>query len=99
MDAAASSLSLFHYLVTTFGEQVDIVPSTKAILVHLSHAIEDIMLCRQLPALLFAGFQNGSRWYEEAQRYGELAGIAQHVCIFAASRADCQGDLCRACCG
>jgi hypothetical protein len=48
MDAASSNRSLFDYLVITLGEQIDIVPSTTAMLVHLSHAIEDTILRRLL---------------------------------------------------
>jgi hypothetical protein len=44
MDAAAIKISLFDHLVTSFGERIEILPSTKATLVHLSHAIEDLVL-------------------------------------------------------
>jgi PAS domain S-box-containing protein len=83
MDAAAIKISLFDHLVTSFGERIDILPSAKAILVHLSHAIEDLVVRRRLPALVFTGFQENIRWNDQAERYRELVGVAQHVCIFA----------------
>src|SRR5262245_57783936 len=83
MDAAAIKVSLFHYLTTGFAERIEILPSSKAILVHLSHTIEDMMLRRRLPALLFSGFQESSYWQSETERYRQLVGVARQVCIFA----------------
>jgi signal transduction histidine kinase/DICT domain-containing protein/ActR/RegA family two-component response regulator len=52
-------------------------------LVHLSHALEDIVLRERIPALLFTGFQESGHWRKETARYRALAEVAQQVCIFA----------------
>jgi signal transduction histidine kinase/CheY-like chemotaxis protein len=86
MDAAGTRVSLFEQLTTYFGERVEILPSTKAVLVHLSHTIEDIVLHRRLPALLFTGFQESNHWRGETERYRKLVGVADLVCVFAGGR-------------
>ena len=76
-------LSLFNLLREEFGTTLQPLQCTKATLVHLSHTLEDMVLTRKLPALLFTGFQESSHWREETERYRALAEIAQQVCIFA----------------
>lgn len=76
-------ISLFNLLREEFGEQLQPLMCTKATLVHLSHTLEDLVLTRRIPALLFTGFQESSHWREETERYRALAEIAQQVCIFA----------------
>lgn len=76
-------ISLFNLLREEFGSTLQPLQCTKATLVHLSHTLEDLVLTRQLPALLFTGFQESSHWREETERYRALAEIAQQVCIFA----------------
>ncbi|NDJ60588.1 MAG: hypothetical protein GYB67_05645, partial [Chloroflexi bacterium] len=53
-------------------------------MVHISHTLEDIVLTRRIPAMIFTGFQESSHWRQETQRYRALARVAQQVCIFAA---------------
>ena len=77
------NLSLFNLLREEFGTTLQPLQCTKATLVHLSHTLEDLVLTRKLPALLFTGFQESSHWREETERYRALADIAQQVCIFA----------------
>lgn len=76
-------ISLFSLLHREFGATHPLLQCSKATLVHVSHAIEDLVLTRNLPALLFTGFQESSHWSKETERYRALAGIAQQVCIFA----------------
>ncbi|MBC8163886.1 MAG: hypothetical protein H7Z42_21975 [Roseiflexaceae bacterium] len=85
MKSGQSSIdiSLFNLLREEFGNTLQPLQCTKATLVHLSHTLEDLVLTRRLPALLFTGFQESSHWREETERYRALADIAQQVCIFA----------------
>ncbi|MBC7870228.1 MAG: PAS domain-containing protein, partial [Chitinophagaceae bacterium] len=75
--------SLFELLKSELGETLPIAHCTKATLVYLSHALEDLVLKNKMPALFFTGFQESSHWREETQRYQELVEIAHQVCIFA----------------
>ncbi len=77
------SLSIFAALQNTLGDQLPTVSLTKATLVHLSHTLEDFVLKRKMPAMLFTGFQESSHWRTETERYRELADVAMQVCIFA----------------
>lgn len=52
----------------------------------MSHAIEDLVLTRDLPAMFFTGFQESSHWREETERYRAIASVAQQVCIFAGGK-------------
>lgn len=79
----ALPLSLFNLLRQQFGNDLQPLRCTKATLVHVSHTLEDLVLTRQIPAVLFTGFQESSHWREETERYRALAEIAQQVCIFA----------------
>jgi len=76
-------LSLFTLLKHELGETLPIANCTKATLVYLSHALEDLVLTRKLSGLIFTGFQESSHWREETQRYQALVEIAHQVCIFA----------------
>jgi DICT domain-containing protein len=67
------------------SDQVSLL--SKATLVDMSHAIEDIVLEERLAALVFTGFQKSTHWEEEVRRYRDLAQVARSVCIFA------RGDL------
>jgi DICT domain-containing protein len=77
------NLSLFQLLRDEFGTLLEPLRCSKATLVHLSHTLEDLVLTRHIPALLFTGFQESSHWREETERYRALAAVAQQVCIFA----------------
>ena len=79
-------VSLFNLLRVEFGEQLQPLMCTKATLVHLSHTLEDLVLTKRIPALLFTGFQESSHWRKETERYRALAEIAQQVCIFAGGK-------------
>jgi rsbT co-antagonist protein RsbR len=83
MSQAELPVSLFARLRSSFGESLAPLRCTKATLVHISHAIEDLVLRDRLPAVLFTGFQESSHWRKETERYRALASVAQQVCIFA----------------
>lgn len=85
-DTAPVTISLFNLLKNEFGKQLQPLLCTKATLVHLSHTLEDLVLTKRIPALLFTGFQESSHWREETERYRALAEIAQQVCIFAGGK-------------
>lgn len=55
---------------------------SKATLVHLSHTLEDMILSRGIPAMLFTGFQESSYWRSESERYQQISEVARMVCIF-----------------
>ncbi len=76
-------LSLFELLHAELGDSVPIIKLSKATLVSISHTLEDHVLRKRLPALLFTGFQESSYWREETERYLALAEVARQVCIFA----------------
>lgn len=76
-------ISLFTHLQHHFSDRLQLLHCTKATLVHVSHTLEDLVLQRKLPAILFTGFQESSHWREETERYRALAEVAQQVCIFA----------------
>lgn len=82
MDADAT-LSLFTLLTQNLGPPLVPIQATKATLVDVSHALEDLVLTERLPAMIFTGFQESSHWREETARYRELAGVAHQICIFA----------------
>lgn len=75
--------SVYHLIKQQLGEDAPTLMCSKATLVHISHTLEDLVLKRRLPALLFTGFQESSHWRQETERYRELAAVAQQVCIFA----------------
>ncbi len=77
------SLSLFKHLEAALGTLIQPVRCSKATLVHLSHTLEDLVLSKRLPALVFTGFQESAYWRQETERYRALADVAQQVCIFA----------------
>ena len=81
-DQQPLNLSLFDLLIDHLGHTLPVVRATKTTLVHLSHALEDIVLEDRLPALVFTGFQESSYWAKETARYKELAAHARQVCIF-----------------
>lgn len=76
-------VSLFEHLQQHFSDRLTLLNCTKATLVHISHTLEDLVLKRRIPAILFTGFQESSHWREETERYRALAEVAQQVCIFA----------------
>lgn len=83
MAADALEISLFALIQKHFGTELALLHCTKSTLVHVSHTIEDLVLSRRIPAILFTGFQESSHWREETERYRALATVAQQVCIFA----------------
>lgn len=74
--------SLYNRLLETLGERLTVTTCSKATLVHISHALEGTILNRRIPALLFTGFQLSSYWYQETERYLELAQVARQIGIF-----------------
>ncbi len=78
-----SHISIFETLKRDLGDRLNAVALTKATLVHLSHTLEDFVIRRHLPALIFTGFQESSHWREETKRYRALAEVAMEICIFA----------------
>lgn len=85
--APPSALSLFNTLHQGLATELTMLRCTKATLVHVSHALEDIVLNYALKAVMFTGFQDSAHWREEIERYRALADSVQQVCIFAS------GDL------
>lgn len=75
--------SLFNKVRQKLNPSLPVIRCTKATLVHLSHTLEDLVLSRRRPAMIFAGFQESTYWRAETERYQELAQVAQQVCIFA----------------
>ncbi len=76
-------LHLFSKLRTVISDDIQIIQATKATLVHISHALEDIVLNHNIPALIFTGFQESSYWNQETERYRGLSKVANQICIFA----------------
>jgi signal transduction histidine kinase/DICT domain-containing protein len=83
MSTTDTRQSLYNHLQAQLDGVLPIVRLTKATLIHLSHTLEDIVLTRQLPALVFTGFQESSHWKQEAERYEQISNVAQQICIFA----------------
>jgi signal transduction histidine kinase/CheY-like chemotaxis protein/DICT domain-containing protein len=81
-QTAPTPVSLFNLVQQRLGSDVSAVPCTKATLAHWSHTLEDLVLQRRIPAMIFRGFNESSHTYEETERCGVLAEIAQQVCIF-----------------
>lgn len=76
--------SLFVMLLYEFKrQQVPVIRCTKSTLVHVSHALEDLVLSQNIPAMLFTGFQESAYWEQETQRYLELAKVTRQLCVFA----------------
>lgn len=80
---SAVHVSLFATLQRDLGQSVPTFTASKATLVDVSHTLEDCIIENRLPSVLFTGFQESSHWREETERYLELAGIANQICIFA----------------
>ncbi len=76
-------VSLFNHIQDSTNDSLPIIRCTKRTLVHLSHALENIVLQDKIPALIFTGFQESSHWREETKRYEELSGVVKQICIFA----------------
>ena len=86
-------ISIFQALKDTLGDELTTSTLTKATLVHVSHTLEDFVLSRNLPALIFTGFQESSHWQQETERYRELAEVAMQVCIFAGKPLPADRDI------
>ncbi|MEB3230752.1 MAG: DICT sensory domain-containing protein [Leptolyngbyaceae bacterium] len=56
----------------------------KNTLVALCHALEDSILTSDCQPLMIAAFQQGKWYLQEADRYGEIAEVAENVVIMAA---------------
>ena len=56
---------------------------SKATLVQLSHALENLVLSRHVPAMVFTGFQESGYWQPASKRYQALAQVVRQLCIFA----------------
>lgn len=76
-------VSLFDLLRNALDDSAPVLNFSKPTLVHLSHMLEDVVLNRRLPAMIFTGFQESSHWRKETRRYLELAHVAKQVTIFA----------------
>gem|GEM_PF-2328360 len=79
----AHPISLFDQLQELLDGSINPIHCTKATLVQVSHALEEIVLYSNLPALMFTGFQKSSYWKQETERYRQLAGKNHQICIFA----------------
>ncbi len=77
------ALSLFSLVQQQLDPDLSVIRCTKATLLHLSHTLEDLVLSRSIPALLFAGLQEYSHWRQERERYYTLAQAAQQIYVFA----------------
>ncbi len=78
-----TALSLFALLTADLGDRLVPIQATKATLVDVSHALEDMVITERLPAMILTGFQESRHWREETERYRDLAGVAHQICIFA----------------
>jgi anti-anti-sigma regulatory factor/DICT domain-containing protein len=76
-------VSLFEHLRAGLPAELPVFRASKTTLVDVSHTLEDLVLRDSLPSVMFTGFQESSHWQEETERYLQLAGIAQQICIFA----------------
>lgn len=84
-EGTVKSPSLFTLIKQRLNSQAPLVHCPKTTLVHLSHTLENMILSRRIPAIIFTGFQESSYWRQEVARYQALAEIAQQVCIFSAA--------------
>lgn len=76
-------VSLFNLVRQKLSPSLPVVPCTKESLIHLLHTLEDLVLSRRIPAVIFTGFQESTPWQEETERYRELAQVAEQVSILA----------------
>ncbi|NJK81781.1 MAG: hypothetical protein HC914_18630 [Chloroflexaceae bacterium] len=56
--------------------------SDTALMVAISHAIENVVLEHQLPVELYAGFQYVSKFVQQHERYQRLSTICRHIYIW-----------------
>lgn len=75
-------LSLFEETQRVVGADPPPIRCTKATLMHLAHTLENIVLSRQVPALIFAGFQQPAFWQQAIPRYEGLSRIARQLYVF-----------------
>ncbi len=75
--------SIYKKLSADLSSLVQPILCSKALLVHLSHTLEDYVLTHDQPTIIFTGFQESSHWRNETERYFDLARVAQQVCVFA----------------
>lgn len=96
MDRAPQSpvhpISIFAYLQECHDGNLDIINCTKATLIQLSHAVENLVLREQLPAIVLSGFQESRYWQMEAERYSLLAATVRQVCVFAGGLIEPESD-------
>ncbi|HEU4326794.1 MAG TPA: ATP-binding protein [Roseiflexaceae bacterium] len=76
------ALSLYDLLRQTGGDTSASALCSKAMLLHLSHTLEDLVLAQQ-PALLLVGFPEVDHWRVEQERYVELAATGRRLVFFA----------------
>lgn len=88
----ALPVSLFDLVRQKLEPNLPVVRCTKATLVHLSHTLEDVVLSRRKPMMIFTGFQEVIPWREESGGYRELGEVAQRVIIFAGSSLPAESD-------
>jgi PAS domain S-box-containing protein len=79
---APNQVSLYQVLRQQLGDRLPSVRFTKTTLIHLSHALEDIVLQEQLPALMLVGFQESLHWQQETGRYTQLTDTTHQIYIF-----------------
>lgn len=80
---SALPVSLFNLMQQKLDPSLPVVRCTKTTLVHVSQTLEDLILSRRIPAMIFSGFQGSTHGWEEIDRYWELAQGVQYVSIFA----------------
>jgi signal transduction histidine kinase/CheY-like chemotaxis protein/DICT domain-containing protein len=79
---SALPVTLFNRVRQKLNSSLPIVRCTGITLIHLSHTLEELVLSRRIPALIFTGFQASTYWQEETTRYRELLPAARQVTIF-----------------
>ncbi|NJN98725.1 MAG: PAS domain S-box protein [Anaerolineales bacterium] len=84
MVVPPSLLSVYDLIRTNWGDRLPTVHCAQATLIHLAHTLEDLVLSRHIPALIFVGIPEPGYWQQELKRYQALAQAAQQVYIFTA---------------
>lgn len=82
-NKAADQLSLFGALRQQHGDGLPVFTFALPTLAQFVHTLQETILLRRIPAVLFAGFQHMLDWEEEFSRYRALAEVARRVSIFA----------------
>jgi PAS domain S-box-containing protein len=95
MAISSVPLSLFKHISGYFDHQLEVIDCTKVTLIQLSHALEELVLDEQHPALVFAAFQNRTYWRTQIERWRALSVGLHYVYVFAPGQllSDAYADL------